>query len=309
MLRKSAFARINNLCRLGRTKFALIEYDFHAWPQHYALFIYSLDPKGSATSTPDLLATFNFPAMSLRTTPLTVIHSSFPSTSSGYHHIIQGRPNFISHTSGIIQIRIFTQTTHPFGFQVFVLPGVLLHATKGQDGRPSVHHWDEWGPPNTRWIKDPLGRLAPTIRPYGYRVGFADRVLDFNPCEVGRDICHGGSANLSDLAPPTLEGKSHSLLRPLPFHAESPNSRVVQEPTIVSTSEVVRQDVVSSLPYRETLFTSENMSQTTLSYVDEDLYFVEVCPRPSSIVPRRPDSRCSTKLHRNGTATIRICTI
>ena len=310
MLRKSAFARIHNLCRLGRTKFALIEYDYHAWPQRYTLFIYSFDSQGHTPAAPDHLATFIFPAMSLRTAPLTVIHSSFPPTPSDYNHTIQERPNFVSQTSGIVQIRmIFAPTTHPFGFQVFVSPDVLLHASKGQDDTPSIHAWNEWGPPNTRWIKDPLGRLTPTIRPYGYRIGFADRVLDFNPCEVGRDICHGSSVNSNNLVPWAMEGQSHSLLRPLPFHLESLKSRIVREPTVISISEVVRQDIVSSMPYRETLCTLENMSQTTLSYVDEDLYFVEVCLRPRSTSFRRPDSRSFAKLHRNGTATIRICAI
>jgi hypothetical protein len=255
MLRKNASARIHNLCRLGRTKFAFIEYDYNAWPQRYTLFIYSVDPQGNASSTPDHLATFNFPVMSLRTAPLTVIHSSFPPAPSQYHHIIQKKPNFISHTSGIVQLRmIFTRSTPPFGFQVFISPDVLLRAEKGADGRPSVHTWDEWGPHNTRWIKDPLGRLTPTIRPYGYRIGFADRVLDFNPCEVGRDMCHDDSAGVDGLS-----------------------SRIVREPTIIFTSEAVRQNIASSLPYRETFCLVENMSQNTLSYVDEDLYLVEVC--------------------------------
>ena len=221
--------------------------------------------------------------MSLRTTPFTVIHSSFPPTPSDYHHIIRERPNFISHTSGIIQIRIFTRTTHPFGFQVFVSPDALLHAGKGQDGEPSVYAWEEWGPPNTRWIKDPLSRLAPTIRPYGYRFGFADRVLDFNPCEVARDICYSISANSNNLTPWNLEGRSRGLLRPPPLHVENPKSRIVREPTVVSAGEVVRQEIVSWLPYRETSCVLEDMSQTALSYVDEDLYFVEVRPQPRSI--------------------------
>lgn len=289
MIRKNKSTRIHNLCRLGTTKFAFIEYDYQAWPQRYTLFVYSLDPQGNATTIPDHLATFNFPAMSLKTAPLTAIHSSFPPTPSNHHHIIQERPNFTSHTSGIIQIRmVLTRAAHPFGFQVFVSPGVLLRARKEQDGRPSIHAWDEWGPPNTRWIKDP-GKFTPTIRPYGYRIGFVDRILDFNPCEVGRDICHGGSVNLNNLAPRTPEGKPCGLLRPLPLHVESPKSRIVREPTIISSSEVTRRDIVSSLPYRETLCALENMSQTTLSYVDEDLYFVEVCPRPCSIIFHLPD--------------------
>ena len=310
MLRKSAFTRIHNLCRLGRTKFALIEYDYHALPQHYILSIYSLDPKGNTATTPDHLATFKFPAMSLRTTPHTFIHSSFPPTPSDYHHIIQTRPNFISHTSGIVQIRmIFAPTAHPFGFQVFILPDVLLLAKKGQDGKPSVHAWDKWGPPNTRWIKDPLNRLAPTIRPYGYRVGLTDRILDFNPHEVGRDICHGSSINSSTLTPWTLEGESHSLLRPLPLRVESSKSVIFREPTVISASDVVRQNIVSSLPYRETPCSLENMPQTTLSYVDEDVYFIEVCLQPCSTNFCLSDSSSFTKLHANGTATIRVCTV
>ena len=271
MVQKSAFARIHNLCRLGSAKFAFIEYDYHSWPQRYTLLVYSLDPQGNASSTPEHLATFTFPIMSLRTTPLTFIHSSSPPVLSQYHHINHMRPNFISHTSGIIQIRMmFTRTTPPFGFQVFVSPDVLIRAGKGQDGKPLVYAWDEWGPPNTRWIKDPLSRLAPTIQPYGYRIGFADRILDFNPCEVGRDMCRGS------LASRALEGRSGGVVGP--HNAKSPKSRIVREPTVVFTSEVIRQDIVSSLPYRETLCLLENMSQSTFSYVDEDLYFVGVWP-------------------------------
>ena len=256
MLRKSSFARIHNLCRLGRNRFAFIEYGYHAWPQRYTLFIYSLDPQGNESSTPDHLATFNFPMMSLGTVPFTHIHSSFP-PASRCHRMIHKKPNFVSHTSGVIQIRmVFARTTPPFGFQVFLLPDVLLRAAKGQDGSPSTHAWDEWGPANTRWIKDPLGRLTPTLRPYGYRVGLLDYILDFNPHEVGRDICRDGSVD-----------------------EESPKSRVVREPSIVFASKVVRQNIVSSLPYRVTSCTLENMpSKNTLSYVDEGLYFVEVCP-------------------------------
>ncbi|KAF9653497.1 hypothetical protein BDM02DRAFT_1549672 [Thelephora ganbajun] len=275
MLRKSAFARVHNLCRLGSTKFAFIEYDYYSWPQRYALSIYSLDPEGNASSTPNHLATFNFPIMSLRTTPVTFIHSSFPPALSGHRHINQMRPNFTSHTSGIIQIRmIFTRTAPPFGFHVFISSDVLLRAEKGQDGKPSVHAWDEWGPPNTRWIKDPLGRLMPTVRPYGYRIGFADRILDFNPYEVGRDICRGNSANPNNLASWTSEDQCDGMVDP--HSVGSLESRIVQEPTVLFTSEVVRQDIVSSLPYRETPCLLENMSQTTFSYVDEDLYFIEV---------------------------------
>lgn len=279
MVRKSAFARIHNLCRLGSTKFSFIEYDYHSWPQRYILFIYSLDLQGNASSTPDHSATFNFPIMSLSTTPLTFIHSSFPPAPSGYHHINQMKPNFISHTSGIIQIRMmFTRTTPPFGFQVFISPDVLLRAGKGQDGRPSVHTWDEWGPRNTRWIKDPLDRLAPAIQPYGYRIGFADRILDFNPHEVGRDMCH---SDPNHLAPWTSEGQHGGMANPR--NVQSLESRIVREPTVVFTSEAVRQKIVSSLPYRETPCSLENMSQSTFSYVDEDLYFIEVWPQPCCI--------------------------
>jgi len=308
MIRKSAFARIHNLCRLGGTKFAFIEYDYHSWPQRYTLSTYSLDPQGNASSSPDHLATFNFPTMSLRTTPLTFIYSSLPSALSHYHHINQMRPNFVSCTSGIVQIRmIFTRTTPPFGFQVFVSPDVLLRAGKGQDGKPSVHAWDEWGPPNTRWIKDPLSRLAPTFQPYGYRIGLVDRILDFNPCEVGREICRGSLANPNNLASRTLEGWSDGVVHPR--NVETPRSRIVREPTVVSISEAVRQDIFSSLPYRETSCPLENMSQSTFCYVYEDLYFVEVRVRPCCSVFRHPDFYCLIQFHRTGTATVHICSI
>jgi len=275
MLRRSAFARIHNLCRLGSTKFAFIEYDYHSWPQHYTLFVYSLDPQGNASSTPDHLATFNFPRMSLKTTPLTFIHSSFPPTFSEYQHIHQMKPNFVSHASGVIQIRMmFPPTTTPSGFQVFVAPDVLLRAGKGQDGKPSVHAWAEWGPPNTRWIKDPLGRFATTIKSYGYRIGFADRILDFNPCEVGRDICRGSFANPNNPASWISDDECDGTVHPR--NVENLKSRIVQEPTVIFASQIFRQDIVSSLPYREILCPLERMSQNTLSYVDEDLYFIEV---------------------------------
>ena len=287
MVRRSAFARIHNLCRLGSTKFAFIEYDYHSWPQHYTLFIYSLDPQGDASSTPDHVATFNFPSMSLSTTPLTFIHSSFPSAPSEHHNTHQMRPNFTSHTSGIIQIRImFPRVVTSSGFQVFVLPDVLLRARKGQDGRPSTHAWDEWGSANTRWIKDPLGSLAPTLQPYGYRIGFADRVLDFNPCEVGRDMCRSSFANPDPWTSEEYDGMIS------PHDIENPKSRIVREPTIILTSQVFRQDIVSSLPYRETSCPLENMPQRTISYVGEDLYFIEVWLQPCCVVFRPPDPCC-----------------
>lgn len=308
MLRKNASARIHNLCRLGRTKFALIEYGYHAWPQHYTLFVYSFNPQGNVSNTPDHVATFNFPEMSLRTTPFTIIHSSFPPGPSEYHHIIQTKPNFTSHTSGIIQIRmIFGRTARPSGFQVFVSPEILLRAGKEQDGRPSVYNWDEWGRPNTRWFKDPLGRLAPTLRPYGYRVGFPDRILDFNPRELVRDICRGSPVDPHNIVPCTPDGQPQ-VFTGSPYE-ESPKSRIIREPTIMSTSGTLRQDIVSSLPYRETLCTLEHMSQSTFSYVDEGLYFVEVCLQPSCIIFHRNDTRRFIQFHDSGTATIHICTI
>jgi len=304
MIRKSVFVRIHNLCRLGGTKFALIEYDYHSWPQRYSLFIYSLDPQGNASSAPDHLATFNFPIMSLRTTPLTFIYSSFPSALSHHHHINQKRPNFVSRTSGIVQIRMmFTRTAPPFGFQVFVSPDVLLRAGKGRDGKPSVHAWDEWGPPNTRWIKDPLSCVASTFQPHGYRIGFVDRILDFNPCEVGRDICRGGLANPNNLSEGGVGGMVH------PRDIETLESRIVQEPTVIPTSEAVRQDIFSSLPYRETSCSLQNMSRSTFCYVYEDLHFVEVRPQPRCFVFRHPDFYCLIQFQRTGTATIHICSI
>lgn len=291
MLRKTTFARIHHLCRLSSTKFALIEYDYHSLPQHYSLFIYSLDPQGNVSNAPDHVATFHFPGMSLRTAPVTFIHSSFPPAPSEHHCVHRIRPNFISHTSGIIQIRmIFPRAMTPSGFQVFISPDVLLRAGKGQDGKPSVYAWDEWGPPNTRWIKDPLSRFAETIRPYGYRIGFADRILDFNPCEVGRDICSGSSANKNSLASWSSEGEYNDMVNPR--NIGSFKSRIVREPTVISTSQVFRQDVFSSLPYRETSCPLEKMSQNTFSCVDEDLHFIEVGPQPCSIVFCRPDACC-----------------
>lgn len=277
MIRKSASARIHNLCRLGDSKFALIEYNYHSWPQHYSLFVYSLDPHADAPGTPDHVATFNFPIMSLKITPLTFIYSSFPPAPSEHHHIHQMRPNFTSHTSGIIQIRMmFPQTETPSGFHVFVSPDVFLRAGKGQDGKPSVYAWDEWGPTNTRWVKDPLGRWATTIQPYGYRVGFADRILDFSPFEVGRDICRGSLANPNNVASwgDEYDGMVNR------HNVENPRSRIVREPTVIFTSQILRQNIVSSLPYRETSCPLENMTQSTSSYVDEDLYFIEVRLKP-----------------------------
>lgn len=307
MVRKSAFARIHNLCRLEHTKFAFIEYDYHSWPQHYTLFIYFLDPRGSPSSTPEHLATFNFPTMSLRITPVTFIYSSFPPALFQYHHINQTRPNFVSRTSGIVQIRMmFTRSAPPFGFQVFVSPGILLRAGKGEGGKPSVHAWDEWGPPNTRWIKDPLSRLTPVFQPHGYRIGLADRILDFNPCEVGRDICRSSSANPKNLTSRTSQ-ESDGVVHPR--NMETPKSNIIREPTVISTSEVVRQDIYSSLPYRETSCLLGSMSQSTFGYTYEDLYFVEVLLRPYRSVLQHPDSSCLVQIHRPGTATIHICSI
>jgi len=247
------------------------------------------------------VASFNFPIMSLRTPPHTFIYSSFPPASSDHHHIHQMRPNFVSHTSGIIQIRMmFPQIESPSGFQVFVLSDVLLRAGKGQDGSPSVHAWDEWGPSNTRWVKDPLARWVTTIQPYGYRVGFVDRILDFNPCEVGRDICRSNLANSNNLASWEHEYNGN---------ITNPRSRIIWEPTVISTGQVFRQNIVSSLPYRETSCPLRNMSQNTVSYVDENLYFIEVWVQPCSRRFRRPDHCCCIQFHRNGTVTTHICSI
>ena len=245
--------------------------------------------------------------MSLRTTPLTFIYSSFPSALSQYHHINQMRPNLVSPTSGIVQIRMmFTRTTPPFGFQVFVSPDILLRACKGQDGKPSVHTWDEWGPPNTRWIKDPLSRLAPIFQPHGYRIGLAGRILDFNPCEVGRDICRGSLADPNNLTSRTLR-MSDGMVHPRTI--ETLKSRIVREPAVIFTSEAVRQDIYSLLPYRETSCALENMSQSTLGYVYEDLYFVEVWLQSRFFIFRHYDTYCLVQFHRTGTVTIHICSI
>jgi len=242
--------------------------------------------------------------MSLRTTPLTFIYSSFPPALSKYHHINQTRPNLVSHTSGIIQIRMmFIRTAPPFGFQVFVSPDVLLRAGKGQGGEPSVYAWDDWGPPNTRWIKDPLSRLAPSFQPYGYRIGFADRILDFNPCEVGRDICRGNLDNQINLHSGASE-ETHGITR-----YRGVKSRIVREPTVISPSEAVRQDIFSSLPYRETLCPPENMSQNVFGYVYEDLYFAEVWIRPCCFGFRHPNSCCFTQFDRTRTVTVHVCSI
>jgi hypothetical protein len=90
---------------------------------------------------------------------------------------------------------------------------------------------------------------------------------------------------------------------------ENLRSRIVQESTIISTSQSFRQDIVSSLPYRETSCPLEKMSRYTFSYVDEDLYFIEVWPQPGSIGFRRPDPCHLFSFTGDATATIHICSI
>jgi hypothetical protein len=265
------------MCRLSTKRFATLTYHFNSNPQMFLLDVFELDlsyTDGDVPRKPSHLATYQFPRMCFERFPLVVVTSSFPSSSPPFFDDDLCKPSVAAPSSGLICIKIIPRelALPTICCQVYILPTPLLTVGPDYDGTPSVHAWSSWGPPITRWIKHGVGYPSLGLKPYAYRVGTPGRILDFNPLDIARDLCRQKNTPTRSL-PSLLSGRVQNV----PHDDEQPPSRIVTQPTIIFSDERFREDVISSLPYRETMYDNpEGMQPSPFCFVEEDFYCIEV---------------------------------
>ncbi|KDQ52599.1 hypothetical protein JAAARDRAFT_73074 [Jaapia argillacea MUCL 33604] len=131
----------------------------------------------------------------------------------------QSQPFFTPATNSVIVLS-FSYRSSPMFSIVSLVSTFLSPVSNKTKGPEHTIPWPSWGPSSTRWFDDEPWRLASTAgdcHTFGYRVAFLDRVLDFNPRKIARDS-------------------------------------QVHQTSVIRGSTVVEGGIVSTLPYRETLF-------------------------------------------------------
>jgi hypothetical protein len=228
----------------------------------FLLKVFEFDPTSTEGIPPEHLATFQFPRMKHHQSPLAILTSSFPASNRTIFGDEIPKPCYAATTSGLVCLRILSQDRYTItSCQAFLLPDLLMDAEKEPDGTPSIHPWSTWGECNSRWFKDVGAGLILPTRPYGYRISRPSRVLDFNPYDIARDLCRQEYTPSSAYNSEDEGGCSH----------------IVTESTIILSDDPFEENIVSSLPYRETLYElPEGLNTSSLSLVEEDFYVIEV---------------------------------
>lgn len=252
------------MCRISTDRFAALSYDFNSSPQMLLLDVFELD-LNVPLPAPKHLATYQFPKMSLSQPPTPTIVSSLPGYISPSFIDENAWPCYTSSVSGLLRIEIEVPRHISISTcSIFVSPRPFLTIAPNKDGKPSSHPWSSWGPPATRWIKNPTGFYR-EIRPYGYRFGQLGRILDFNPYDIGRELCSNTGAVNDKLASPGPSDEDISL------------TQIITHPSIIFSDEHIKENIVSSLAYRETLYdVPDCVKSPAVCFVEENLYYVEV---------------------------------
>jgi len=201
---------------------------------------------------PRLLATFMLPSMYNRVQAHALLSRSGAPPTRHYHYSPQRpQPFHVVPENRILSFYFVWEAPHSdsvliihcstlLQFKKF-LPGSLA------DGCSRCIPWEEWGPANTRWIEACCDSHEYAV--YGSR--FAHQVyfnrffgcgkicvLDFNPYVVER----GGA-----------EGISQEDIGDEESEYSEARCRSVTSPTVIAKGSLFVEDVLSLLPYRETL--------------------------------------------------------
>ncbi|KZT19498.1 hypothetical protein NEOLEDRAFT_1151896 [Neolentinus lepideus HHB14362 ss-1] len=117
---------------------------------------------------------------------------------------------------------------------------------------PAIIQWSTWGPSCTRWF----GHLAPLqrIRMHGFRIAFPNRILDFNPIDIARDLL------LDGLMPSEQSERGEENLEVADCFRVREN--IVTESAIIPGGNLFHENISTALRYRETVLDS------TLPFVD-----------------------------------------
>jgi hypothetical protein len=217
-------------------------------------------------------ATFHYPE-ARQSYVLATGHSSFSVGRSRYGLMSRNAPPrpFSKQANGVLLLfilRIYgttglTRILHCIPMSVFISAANTFCLSNKPD-QPLNMLWDSWGPNNTRCFIDNDAAM-PGI--YGYQVLLPNfTLLDFNPVSIRRDLHRAGiKMTLTDTSPKlnlSKRKKSSRLLRsdkPAPAgenqeDVEIPeyNGRIIRRPTVIRREALFSQDIITTLPYRET---------------------------------------------------------
>ncbi|TFK53227.1 hypothetical protein OE88DRAFT_1734163 [Heliocybe sulcata] len=216
-----------------------------------AVDVYSLDRVAStaedgSTPVPTHIATYELPSPRPEHVARIRINGnrSWNYHESSSHQGVLGCPFGISKLRSVVHVtlrvvEISSNLDVPDGrrqhvFDIFTPLSTFLGDTmtlkEGNSAEPLFVPWNAWGPRSTRWFRD-LAAIH-TASTNGCRVIWPDRVWDFNRVDNARDLSRGEAVLLSE---------------------DTQLSRIHKDPTILEAGNVFLEDVVSCLPYRETL--------------------------------------------------------
>ncbi|KAF7792420.1 hypothetical protein EIP86_003457 [Pleurotus ostreatoroseus] len=224
--------------------------------------------------------------------PTHIATYQFPSLEKGTSSTGAWNPITISHSAGLARQhdpqsfkpdpkltvinfnRLYYGPTDAIRISCYVqlatfLSALELYRTQKASRGPLVLPWNAWGPAHTRCFDDsrldPSQTLSRTA--YGSRIYEHSCVRDFNQREIARDLGTRPSHSIRSV-PNNIRFISH-----LPFGSSGRDSnampkedrkvhgypgRIVLRPTVISAGNVFVEDVITSLPYRETEITWED---------------------------------------------------
>lgn len=158
----------------------------------------------------------------------------------------QGDPFYVPMSSTTlclsVSIEHIVQTPnvlHPIpqdkSWTVFTPLAPLLAYSCSNSSSSSPISWDDWGPEFTRWFPVLPRQITRGSNGHGYSFILPDRILDFNPWAIRRDLTSSGGSIHNDPS------------------QSSPGTTVVTEPTVIEKEYLWEEDVVSTLRYREVM--------------------------------------------------------
>lgn len=232
--------------------------------------VYVIAPK--ATAHPrriQLAATFDYPA-ARQSYVFAVGHSSFDLGRSRGGLMSRNAPPrpFFGRSSGAQLLFILrsygavglTRILHCVPMTVFTSAADTF-SSLNQPAQPPVIPWESWGPHNTRCFIDNDNAVPGS---HGYQILRPDfTMLNFNPIDIARDLHRvGAKTHTTSVQGLTRQKKPFRLLRSdksaptleLLDNVDIPGcaGRIVREPTIIRREAMFSQDIVTTLPYRET---------------------------------------------------------
>lgn len=211
------------------------------------------------------VATYQFPSLKKGCSSTGSQNSFCRSATTGGAYSTQPLPFEPCSESAIVNInRLYFGTSTTARVNCFVQLSTFLSSIQRyrddilrNSNEPIVISWDEWGPTSTRCflVSDPRSRRtthSPPFIGHGYRILQDGAVLDFNQREIKYDLRYvkvkkqtsrGGLTGTS--RNPSYGGEDQSV----PGYP----GRIVRKAFVVACSSIFTKDIVTSLPYRETM--------------------------------------------------------